>query len=160
VFLSPYFRVSILTIATSYEVSTSPKDVLSQALANLSEVELHSFFDLSYVNAPPMPTTLDIALAIFQTNAVAAGPGKVGLFPQTARLNHGCGHSFNSVYSWRESEEMLVVHALKPIKMGEVSLPNLSVNSRNKLFHAGVINHIYRHEETARGTEACPFSCI
>lgn len=60
----------------------------------------------------------EVHLAIFETNAVAAGPN-VGLFPMMARLNHGCSGAFNSVYSWREREGVLVVHALKDIKEGD-----------------------------------------
>ena len=60
-----------------------------------------------------------LQLAIFETNAVAAGGSNVGLFPTMARLNHGCSGAFNSVYSWREREGVLVVHALKDIKKGD-----------------------------------------
>ena len=59
------------------------------------------------------------ALAIFQTNGIQAGD-KIGLFPRTARLNHGCSSAFNAIYSWREKEGVLVVHALKSIKAQEV----------------------------------------
>lgn len=62
----------------------------------------------------------EVALAIFQTNAVAAGDG-VGIFPRMARLNHGCSSAFNVVYTWREWEKALVVYALKNIRKGEVS---------------------------------------
>jgi len=37
-----------------------------------------------------------------------------------ARLNHGCSRAFNVVYSWREREQALVVHALKSIQKGQV----------------------------------------
>lgn len=60
----------------------------------------------------------ELQLAIFETNAVSAG-SNVGLFPTMARLNHGCSGAFNSVYSWREREGVLVVHALKDIKKGD-----------------------------------------
>jgi hypothetical protein len=63
----------------------------------------------------------EVALAIFQTNAVAAGNG-VGIFPRMARLNHGCSSAFNVVYTWREWEKALVVYALKRIRKGEVSI--------------------------------------
>ena len=78
---------------------------------------------LSYVHLPtgvdPQTQPEQVALAIFQTNAVSAGDG-VGIFPRMARLNHGCAGSFNSVYSWRDKEEVLVVHALKNISKGQV----------------------------------------
>lgn len=62
-----------------------------------------------------------MALAIFQTNAVAAG-ADVGLFPRMARLNHGCSRAFNVVYSWRDQEGVLVVYALRTIKKGAVGI--------------------------------------
>jgi hypothetical protein len=62
----------------------------------------------------------DIALAIFQTNAVSAGTD-VGIFPTMARINHGCASAFNVVYNWREEEKCLVVHALKSVREGQVS---------------------------------------
>jgi len=88
----------------------------------LSPEQVASFYNLSHANLPqdlsPEESTKQLPLAIFQTNAVAAGPN-VGLFPTMARLNHGCSRAFNSVYSWREREGVLVVHALKDIKKGE-----------------------------------------
>jgi hypothetical protein len=101
-------------------VTSSPSHAMSQALAKLTPAQSRALFSLSYVKAPPSPSTAELALAIFETNAVAAGPNTVGLFPHMARLNHGCARSFNSVYSWREEEGVLVVHALKPIGEGEV----------------------------------------
>jgi hypothetical protein len=88
----------------------------------LSPAQVASFYNLSHVNLPrdPSPEELSkqLPLAIFQANAVAAG-SDVGLFPTMARLNHGCSGAFNSVYSWREREGVLVVHALKDINKGE-----------------------------------------
>jgi SET domain len=85
----------------------------------LSPDEAASFYNLSYVNLPenlsPEEFSKQLPLAIFQTNAVAAG-SNVGLFPAMARLNHGCSRAFNTVYSWREREGVLVVYALKDIK--------------------------------------------
>lgn len=64
----------------------------------------------------------EVALAIFQTNAVSAGQN-VGIFPRMARLNHGCSSAFNVVYTWREDEGgYLIVHALKNIPKGRVSI--------------------------------------
>ncbi|KAJ3545335.1 hypothetical protein NM688_g5636 [Phlebia brevispora] len=107
------------------EVTTySPGALLLSALAGLSPRQRESFYNLSYVNLPSdtLPGTEEyndhLALAIFQTNAVATGD-KVGLFPRMARINHGCSSAFNSIYTWRENEGVLVIHALKPIKMGE-----------------------------------------
>lgn len=61
----------------------------------------------------------EVALAIFNTNAVVAGE-KVGIFPRMARLNHGCSSAFNVVYSWREKEEALFIYALRDISKGDV----------------------------------------
>jgi hypothetical protein len=69
-------------------------------------------------NLSPEEFSKQLQLAIFQTNAVAAGTN-VGLFPTMARLNHGCSGAFNSVYSWREREGVLVVYALKDVNKGE-----------------------------------------
>ena len=101
------------------------------ALATLSDLERNAFYNLSYVNLIPdiTPGTAAhndaVALAIFQTNAVAAGD-TAGLFPTMARLNHGCAGAFNAVYNWRENEGVVVVYALKLIKMGHVRLHALS----------------------------------
>jgi len=88
----------------------------------LSADKAASFHNLSHVDLPGNLSHEEFSkmlpLAIFQTNAVAAGPN-VGLFPTMARLNHGCSGAFNSVYSWREREGVLVVHALKDIYKGE-----------------------------------------
>ena len=80
-------------------------------------------------NLSPEEHAKQLPLAIFQTNAVAAGQG-VGLFPRMARLNHACSHAFNSVYSWRDDEGVLVVYALKDIKKGEVSGTPLVIKNR------------------------------
>lgn len=61
----------------------------------------------------------EVTLAIFTTNAVAAGE-EVGIFPRMARLNHGCSSAFNVVYSWRESEKALFLFALRDIRKGDV----------------------------------------
>jgi hypothetical protein len=93
-----------------------------ESIQQLSPDQIATFNNLSYVKLPgnlsPEEFSKQLQLAIFQTNAVAAGPN-VGLFPTMARLNHGCSGAFNSVYSWREREGVLVVHALKDINKGE-----------------------------------------
>ncbi|KAH9065391.1 hypothetical protein EDB87DRAFT_1595643 [Lactarius vividus] len=104
------------------QIAASPSQLILDLVQRLSPQEVASFYNLSHANLPqslsPEELTEQLPLAIFQTNAVAAGPN-VGLFPTMARLNHGCSHAFNSVYSWREREGVLVVHALKDIKKGE-----------------------------------------
>lgn len=71
----------------------------------------------------------EVALAIFQTNAVSAGKN-VGIFPQMARLNHGCSSAFNVVYHWRDVEEHIYVYALKSIQKGQVKSDESSLSTQ------------------------------
>jgi SET domain len=116
--MKPHRRYSSLF----HVVKTSPSQLILNLVERLAPDEAASFYNLSYVNLPenisPEEFSKQLPLAIFQTNAVAAG-SNVGLFPVMARLNHGCSNAFNSVYSWREREGVLVVHALKDIKKGQ-----------------------------------------
>jgi hypothetical protein len=86
--------------------------------------ERQDFYSLSYASLPPdvdpEVDLADVAVEIFQTNAVISGKDSVGIFPRFARLNHGCASAFNVVYSWREKEGVLAVHALQDIKKGQV----------------------------------------
>lgn len=97
----------------------------------LSQLDREAYTNLSYVHLPtgvdPLKHPEEVALAIFLTNAVSTGDGNTGIFPRMARLNHGCAGSFNSVYSWREEEGALVVHALKPISKGQVGKLHLAM---------------------------------
>lgn len=109
-------------ILVPQQITGSPSQLILGLVQRLSPEQVASFYNLSHVDLPqdlsPEKSTEQLALAIFQTNAVAAGPN-VGLFPTMARLNHGCSRAFNSVYSWREREGVLVVHALKDVRKGE-----------------------------------------
>jgi SET domain len=106
-------------------VTSSPIELLSKILPTLLQEERDALFNLSFVHLPPDLSREDpsyeaqLALAITQTNAIAADNRGIGVFPTVARLNHGCSASFNAVYSWREEAGELFVHALKPIKTGE-----------------------------------------
>ncbi|KAK2459653.1 hypothetical protein APHAL10511_008298 [Amanita phalloides] len=104
------------------QLSSSPTQFIWEKVQSLIPADRAAYMALSYVHLPkgadPQKQPEEVALAIFQTNAVSAGEG-VGIFPRMARLNHGCAGSFNSVYSWREDEGVLVVHALKNISMGQ-----------------------------------------
>jgi len=104
------------------QITVSPSQLILGLVQRLSPEQAASFYNLSNVNLPqnlsPEESMEQLPHAIFQTNAVAAGPD-AGLFPNMARLNHGCSHAFNSVYSWREREGALLVHALKDIKKDE-----------------------------------------
>ncbi|KAG8908921.1 hypothetical protein FRB99_000024 [Tulasnella sp. 403] len=94
----------------------SPSEYIRQVIASLSPEGKAKFLSLS-VPAPGIPEA-DVPFAIVQTNAFAAGPG-MAVFPNAARLNHGCSSAFNVVYSFREEEKRLYVHALRDIQQGE-----------------------------------------
>ncbi|OCH86600.1 SET domain-containing protein [Obba rivulosa] len=116
-------------------ITSSPGALLLDLLSGLTDKQEASYYDLSYVNLPqglhPGTRAYDeaLTLAIFQTNAVSAGQN-VGIFPRMARLNHGCSSAFNAVYTWREREGAIVVHALKPIKEGEELLTTYTDTKR------------------------------
>ena len=108
----------------NHTVTSEASAFVHSRLQALSTKDQNLFLNLSYVHLPQNIVnerlSEEIALAIFQTNAVAAG-NDVGIFPTMARINHGCASAFNVVYHWREEEECLVVHALKHVRKGEVS---------------------------------------
>ncbi|KAF9463013.1 hypothetical protein BDZ94DRAFT_1282674 [Collybia nuda] len=115
------------------DITSSPAALILQSLLEVDPSDRQEFFNLSYVNFPtnlkPENHPGEMALAIFQTNAVAAGDG-VGVFPRMARLNHGCSSAFNVVYTWREWEKVLVVYALKSIRKGEELLTTYTNTKR------------------------------
>ncbi|KXN88140.1 SET domain-containing protein 5, partial [Leucoagaricus sp. SymC.cos] len=117
------------------QISSSPTALIAGLLAQLGQDEQDTFYNLSYVHFPkhldPDMHQDQVALAIFQTNAVAAGDG-VGIFPKMARINHGCSSAFNVVYTWREKEEALFVHALKSIRQGEELLTSYTNSKRSR----------------------------
>ena len=143
----------------------SPGAVLLASLATLSPRQRASYYNLSYVNFPTgIPPDTDafneeLALAIFQTNAVSAGSQGVGIFPRMARLNHGCSSAFNVIYTWRDGEGVLVVHALKPIKQGEVSSMDSVTFERTvrylTAYFQGTPNHIYRYQAAKARSQVC-----
>ena len=98
---------------------------MGKLLPTLSKSEHAALFNLSYVRLPPNLSKDDldydaqVALAITQTNGIAAGVRGVGVFPNISRMNHGCSSAFNAVYSWREREQKMVVYAIRPIKQGQ-----------------------------------------
>ncbi|KAL5520000.1 hypothetical protein ACEPAG_1660 [Sanghuangporus baumii] len=112
--------------------NSSPAQLLKDRLRDLTPSQRDEYYSLSYVQPGRDLKSLsedDITLAIFQTNGISAGDS-VGLFPKTARLNHGCSAAFNSVYSWRTQEGNLVVHAIKPIKRGQELLTTYTDTKR------------------------------
>jgi len=105
-------------------ISEDPIKLLNRHLNSLTQDQRNEYFDLSHhahagQNSNENDYLNQKTLSIFQTNAISTAGGEVGLFPKTARLNHGCVSSFNCVYTWREHEGVLVTHALKPIRVGE-----------------------------------------
>ncbi|TFK19996.1 SET domain-containing protein [Coprinopsis marcescibilis] len=102
-------------------INSSPTDFIWDKLEDVTEEQRESFFNLSFVNFPadkdPETDLKDVALAIFETNAVSAG-SSVGIFPRMARLNHGCSSAFSAVYTYREKEGSLVVYAIKDVQKG------------------------------------------
>jgi len=98
---------------------------MGKLLQTLSQSERVALFNLSYVRLPSNLSKDDpdydaqVAVAITQTNGIAAGVRGVGVFPNVSRMNHGCSSAFSAVYSWREKEQKLVVHAIRPIKQGQ-----------------------------------------
>jgi hypothetical protein len=117
------FSLCLIKLDEHSTVTSSPSVLISRLLRKASPIDRELFLNLSYVNFPkslePEDHPDQVALAIFQTNAVAAGNG-VGIFPRMARLNHGCSSAFNVVYTWQEQEGVLVVHALRDIQKGNV----------------------------------------
>ncbi|KAJ7465322.1 hypothetical protein FB451DRAFT_1352778 [Mycena latifolia] len=110
---SPLFTVPRST-------SESPTALISRLLQNVAPEGQDAFLNLSYKS-----------LAIFQTNAVAAGDG-VGIFPRMARINHGCSSAFNVVYTWRERDQALFVHALRNIPKGQELLTTYTDTKRTR----------------------------
>jgi hypothetical protein len=106
-------------------VSVPPAELMGKLLPTLSQSKRAALFNLSYVKLPPNLLKDDsdydaqVAIAITQTNGISAGIRGVGVFPNISRLNHGCSKAFNAVYSWREKEQKMVVHAIRPIKKGQ-----------------------------------------
>ncbi|KAJ6557236.1 hypothetical protein DFH09DRAFT_922936, partial [Mycena vulgaris] len=116
-------------------ISESPAAFISRMLQSVSPADRDAFLNLSYVNFPegldPDTHPDEVSLEKFQTNAVATGDG-VGIFPRMARLNHGCSSAFNVVYTWRQREQALFVHALKNIRKGQELLTTYTDTKRTK----------------------------
>ncbi|KAL0578969.1 hypothetical protein V5O48_003061 [Marasmius crinis-equi] len=131
------------------KISVSPSALIHSNLQRVDPKAREAFFNLSYVNLPahvdPEEDEAEVALAIFQTNAVAAGDG-VGIFPRMARLNHGCSSAFNVVYTWREKEGALVVHALKGITKGQELLTTYATMRKPRDFRRAFLRERYGFE--------------
>ncbi|KAJ7043859.1 hypothetical protein C8F04DRAFT_1070678 [Mycena alexandri] len=117
-------------------ISESPAALISRLLNNVTQANRDAFWSLSYVNFPegldPETHPEEVALAIFQTNAVSANNDGVGIFPRMARLNHGCASAFNVVYSWRKREQQIFIHALRDIQRGQELLTTYTETKRTR----------------------------
>ncbi|GLB38298.1 putative this enzyme is required for electron transfer from NADP to cytochrome P450 in microsomes [Lyophyllum shimeji] len=121
-------------LTAPHQISGSPATYIANLLREASPADREAVLNLSYVNFPkdldPETHPGEVALAIFQTNAVSAGSRGVGIFPRMARMNHGCSSAFNAVYTWRDKQQVLVVHALKKILKGEEILTTYTNTKR------------------------------
>jgi len=118
------------------QTQESPTALIYEKLRILDKEQLASFYGLSYIEPAEKYDSKEehasnVALSIFQTNAVSAGEA-VGLFPQMARLNHGCSSAFHAVYTWREHEGVIVVIALKSVKKGEEILTTYTNTKKSR----------------------------
>jgi len=152
---------SVSILISDLTVNASPTALIMGKLENLLQQEREAFLDLSYVNFPkglePNENPEEVALAIFQTNAVSAGED-VGIFPRMARLNHGCSSAFNVVYSWRDATRFLIVHALKDIRQGQVRRPRVSrCLSLLTGVDTGIIDYLHQLEKTTGRKEVSHF---
>ncbi|KDQ15709.1 hypothetical protein BOTBODRAFT_285874 [Botryobasidium botryosum FD-172 SS1] len=123
----------------------SPTSIIANLVASLSPSARTAFFALAHHDTTLPPPA--IPLAIFETNAINAGEDGIGIFPRTARLNHGCSSAFNAVYSWRHRENALVVHAIRRIEKGQELLTTYTDTKRP------------RRERRAFTSESYGFKC-
>ena len=143
-------------------VKQSPEHLIVSLVSQLSPEQRRQFLALSHHSNP---TSIGDAqwLAKAQTNGIAAGEN-VGIFPKTARLNHGCSSAFNVAYNWDEEageigtwhppsifanifNPLTVVQAFKPIAEGEEILTSYTDTKRP------------RHERQQYLKEAYNFMC-
>lgn len=123
---------------------TDPRTLIRETVLSLPQSGQDAFFALSY--AKPNISTPDIPFEIFQTNAISAGSTGTGLFPQTARLNHGCSKAFSAVYHWREAEGVLVVHAIRDIVKGQEILTTYTDTKRPRRDRQAYLREIYHFD--------------
>ncbi|KAJ6584711.1 hypothetical protein B0H19DRAFT_1059082 [Mycena capillaripes] len=105
------------------------------------------------IQEPPLftvPKSDEVALAIVQTSAAEAGD-RVGMFLHMARFNHGCSSAINIIYSWRQREQQLFVHALRNIQEVEVRLPGPHL--RFVLIKVGIGHDVRGHQAYERRTK-------
>ncbi|KAJ1307421.1 hypothetical protein OPQ81_001523 [Rhizoctonia solani] len=121
-----------------------PSKLIRSTVAALPLTDQTTFFALSY--AKPNVSEPDIPFEVFQTNAISAGQRGTGLFPRTARLNHGCSKAFGAVYSWRDDEGVLVVHAIKDIPKGQEILTTYMNTKRRRSERQAHLRAVYHFD--------------
>lgn len=121
-----------------------PATLIQSKVSALSATDQASFYALSY--AKPNVTESHIPFEIFQTNAISAGSGGTGLFPRTARMNHGCSKAFSAVYNWREGEGVMVVHAIRDIPKGKEILTTYTDTKRPRAARQAYLREIYHFD--------------
>ncbi|CUA76003.1 hypothetical protein RSOLAG22IIIB_02009 [Rhizoctonia solani] len=122
----------------------NPSELIRSTVAALPPNDQSAFFALSY--AKPNVSAPDIPFEIFQTNAISAGQRGTGLFPRTARLNHGCSKAFAAVYSWRDAEGILVVHAIRDISKGQEILTTYTNTKRRRSERRAHLRAVYHFD--------------
>ncbi|CAE7133510.1 unnamed protein product [Rhizoctonia solani] len=122
----------------------NPSELIRSTVAALAPTDRTAFFALSY--AKPNVSTPDIPFEIFQTNAISAGHRGTGLFPRTARLNHGCSKAFAAVYNWRDAEGILVVHAIRDISKGQEILTTYTDTKRRRSERQAHLRAVYHFD--------------
>lgn len=109
-------------------IRESPERLIASLVSQLSPEKRRQFNALSHHSNPDSTGEAQM-LAKTQTNAISAGD-MIGIFPNTARLNHGCSSAFNVAYNWAAGEQELVVQAFKPIMEGEEILTTYTDTKR------------------------------
>lgn len=93
---------------------------MEEQLGFLSKENQLDFLTLSVIESklPENPDLPDIALNVFESNAVRADDNSSGaVYKNACRINHSCQP--NSDYFYRADFDALLVHALEDIQQGE-----------------------------------------
>jgi hypothetical protein len=87
------------------------------ALPPAAQASVLSLHDFRYPSEDASTPPQSHLLTIFRSNAYNTGDDRIGLFAQTARINHDC--TPNAGTWWSERTERRVVYALRNIAAGE-----------------------------------------
>ncbi|KAG8945844.1 hypothetical protein FRC04_012291 [Tulasnella sp. 424] len=107
---------------------------LKDKMSNLTADQRAEYMSLWYEPATP---TQDVLRAILMANSYSTHDS-LAVFPNAARMNHGCAGASNVAYSWRKGEGRFYLHALRGVKQGEELLsayldPKMSRSERRKV---------------------------